>query len=178
MGQNGRCNDDAQKQRGRTHGQPGYDVAFNPQGHLSGAEIVGDQNELIVNKNPYHTVRLAWLKATFPKCFIVCTLRRAVPNIFSLLKKHVRTDEWNRPWREDAWYGVKPRYWRDMLDDDLVTQCTNQWCHVMRKLCDDQSLVDLFVGYRQLCESPGTVLQQILRRGQDRRRGAERGARC
>jgi hypothetical protein len=47
----------------------------------------------IVNKNPYHTVRLPWLKAIFPQSFIVATVRHAVPNIYSLLKKYVRQDE-------------------------------------------------------------------------------------
>jgi hypothetical protein len=115
-------------------------------------------------------VRLPWLKAIFPESFIVATVRRAVPNVYSLLKKYVRADERDRPWREDGWYGVKPRQWRTMLDDDPLIQCTSQWCSVMQKLWDDRSHVDLFVGYRQLCTEPAGVLRRIL----DAACGAER----
>jgi hypothetical protein len=119
---------------------------------------------VIVNKNPYHTLRLPWLKAIFPDSFIVCTVRQAVANIYSLLKKHLRPDERDRPWREDRWYGVKPRHWRTMLDDDPLVQCTNQWCSVMQKLWEDRSHVDLFIGYRQLCADPAGALRLILNR--------------
>ena len=99
------------------------------------------ETAVIVNKNPYHTVRLPWLKAVFPDCFIVAIVRRAVPNIYSMLKKYVRQDEVRRPWREDRWYGVKPRHWRSMLNDDTLLQCTRQWCSVMERLWADSSHV-------------------------------------
>ncbi len=108
-------------------------------------------------------MRLPWLKAIFPRSFIVAIVRRAVPNIYSLMKKYLRPDERDRPWREDRWYGVKPRDWRSLLSDDLQAQCTSQWCGVMRKLWDDRAHVDLVVGYRQLCLDPAGVLQHILR---------------
>ena len=117
----------------------------------------------IVNKNPYHSVRLPWLKAIFPESFIVAIVRRAVPNIYSLMKKYLRQDELDRPWREDRWYGVKPRDWRSLLSDDLQAQCASQWCGVMRKLWDDRAHIDLLVGYRQLCLNPAGVVQRILR---------------
>lgn len=120
------------------------------------------QSAVIVNKNPYHTVRLPWLKAVFPDSFIVATVRRAVPNVFSLVKKYVRPDERDRPWREDGWYGIKPRDWRTMLDDDPLVQCTNQWRSVMQRLWEDRSLVDMFVGYDELCTDPARVLRRIL----------------
>lgn len=118
---------------------------------------------VIVNKNPYHTVRLPWLRALFPDSLIVCTVRRSVPNVYSLLKKHLRQDELDRPWREDRWYGVKPRHWRTMLNDDKLVQCISQWRGVMSKLWEDRSSADMFIDYRRLCEQPGTVMQQILR---------------
>jgi hypothetical protein len=117
----------------------------------------------IVNKSPYHSVRLPWLKAIFPESFIVAIVRRAVPNIYSLVKKYVRQDERDRPWREDRWYGVKPRDWRSMLSDDVQTQCASQWRSVMRKLWDDRAHIDVCVGYRQLCLDPSGVIQRILR---------------
>jgi Sulfotransferase family len=117
----------------------------------------------IVNKSPYHAVRLPWLKTIFPESFLVAVVRRAVPNIYSLMKKYLRRDELDRPWREDRWYGVKPRNWRTLFSDDLQTQCANQWCAVMRKLWDDQAHIDLLVGYHQLCLNPASVVQRILR---------------
>jgi Sulfotransferase family len=117
----------------------------------------------IVNKNPYHSVRLPWLKAIFPESFIVAIVRRAVPNVYSLMKKYLRQDERHRPWREGRWYGVKPREWRSMLSDDLQAQCASQWCGVMRKLWDDRGHIDLLVGYRQLCLNPDAVVHRIIR---------------
>jgi hypothetical protein len=117
----------------------------------------------IVNKSPYHSVRLPWLKAIFPDCFIVVIVRRAAPNVHSLTKKYLRQDELNRPWREDRWYGVKPRGWRDLLSDDLQSQCAGQWCGVMDKVWEDRAYVDLLVGYHQLCGNPAAIVRHILR---------------
>jgi hypothetical protein len=117
----------------------------------------------IVSKSPYHTVRLPWLKAIFPDSFVVAIVRRAVPNIYSLTKKYLRTDERDRPWRADGWYGVKPRGWRYLLSDDPHEQCTNQWCAAMRKLWDDRAHIDLLVGYHHLCANPADVVRRILR---------------
>jgi hypothetical protein len=117
----------------------------------------------IVNKSPYHSVRLPWLKAIFPGSLIVVVVRRPVPNIYSLSKKYLREDERHRPWREDRWYGVKPRGWRSLLSDDLHAQCANQWCAVMQKLWEDRAHVDLLVGYHHLCVDPAGVVRRILR---------------
>jgi hypothetical protein len=117
----------------------------------------------IVNKSPYHSVRLPWLRAVFPESYIVAIVRRAVPNVYSLTKKYLRRDELDRPWREDRWYGVKPRHWRSLLSDDILTQCSSQWSAVMQKLWEDRSYIDLLVGYRQLCRHPEAIVQRILR---------------
>ena len=118
---------------------------------------------VIVNKNPYHSVRLPWIKAIFPNSFVVAMVRHAVPNIYSLTKKYLRQDELDRPWREDRWYGVKPRNWRSLLSDDLIAQCVGQWCGVMGRLWDDRTHIDLLVGYRELCMNPSVVIRRILR---------------
>jgi hypothetical protein len=116
-----------------------------------------------VNKSPYHSVRLPWLEAIFPDSFIVVVIRHAVPNIYSLTKKYLRTDELDRPWREDGWYGVKPRGWRNLMSDDLHAQCAGQWCSVIGKLWEDRTHVDLVIGYQQLCKNPAGVVERILR---------------
>lgn len=124
---------------------------------------LSSQTPLIVNKNPYHTVRLGWLRSLFPESVIVATVRRAVPNVYSLLKKHVRSDEADRPWRADGWYGVKPRHWQSLLDSDPVVQSARQWRSVMTKLWEDRSFVDAFVGYEDLCANPAGAVRRILR---------------
>ena len=132
----------------------------------------------IVNKSPYHSVRLPWLKAIFPGSFIVAIVRHAVPNIYSLMKKHLRQDERDRPWREDRWYGVKPRDWRSLISDDIQAQCASQWCAVMRKLWDDRAHIDLLVGYRQLCLNPTEVVQRILQEACGREAGCTDNLPC
>jgi hypothetical protein len=117
---------------------------------------------VIVNKSPYHSVRLPWLRALFPESLVVAVVRHAVPNVYSLMKKHLREDERDRPWREDHWYGVKPRGWRGMIDD-AVAQCANQWSAVTRKVWEDRAHIDMIVGYRQLCREPRDVVTRILR---------------
>jgi len=51
---------------------------------------------------------------------------------------------------------------RKMIDDDPQVQCTSQWCSVMRKLSEDRAHVDMFVGYRELCRDPASVIRRIL----------------
>ena len=41
---------------------------------------------IIVNKNPYNTVRLPWLRKLFPDSVIIAMVRKPIPNIFSLYK--------------------------------------------------------------------------------------------
>ncbi|MEO8493753.1 MAG: sulfotransferase [Planctomycetota bacterium] len=150
------------------HGELGHEIpAAAADGHMrrileQRLAALHVATPVIVNKNPYHTMRLPWLKSVFPDCFIVATVRRAVPNIYSMLKKYVRQDERDRPWREDGWYGVKPRHWRSMLSDDTLLQCTRQWCAVMGKLWADRAHVDLFVGYPELCREPVKTVRRIL----------------
>jgi hypothetical protein len=151
------------------NGDDGHDISADAA-DSNVREVLGQRlasltviKPLIVNKSPYHSVRLPWLKAIFPDSFTVVVVRRAVPNVYSLTKKYLRPDELDRPWREDRWYGVKPRGWRKLLSDDLHTQCAGQWCGVMAKLWEDRAHINLLVEYERLCRNPAGVVGRILR---------------
>jgi Sulfotransferase family len=118
---------------------------------------------LIVNKNPYNTVRLPWIRALFPEARIVAMVRRPVPNVFSLLKKHSLADEIVIG-PEEGWWGVKPAGWRNHVVDSVVERCAWQWSAVNRKLSDDRGSVDDVIAYHDLCRDPTTFVERILGR--------------
>lgn len=111
----------------------------------------------VVNKNPYNSVRLPWLRAVLPGVLVVATVRAPVPNVYSLAKKHAPQEVGKPP--EEGWWGVKPPGWRDLLDDDKVAQSAAQWVAVNRILLADGP--DLVVGYAELCRDPERVLRAV-----------------
>ena len=71
------------------------------QQRISDSEATG---AVLINKNPYNTVRIAWLKRVFPACKIVAIIRNPMANVFSLQKKHIpHEDRGLGP--EDGWWG-------------------------------------------------------------------------
>jgi hypothetical protein len=120
-----------------------------------------DSGRMAVNKNPYNSVRLPWLRRLFPAACIVGMIRHPVANVFSLVKKYVPHEGRGQP-PEEGWWGVKPRGWRTMLSEDKVLQCARQWQAVNRRLLDDAACVDMLVGYHQLCETPREWVERIL----------------
>ncbi len=123
--------------------------------------LLKTRKSLIVNKNPFNTVRLPWIRKLFPDAFIVAMVRKPVPNVFSLLKKFTPHKGTGSP-PEDGWWGVKPRGWRNLVHQDKVIQCARQWQTVNARLWNDRDLVDLIVNYQQLCMHPATIVQQII----------------
>lgn len=116
---------------------------------------------VIVNKSPYNTVRLPWIRAVFPKAFVVSLVRAPEANVYSLMKKHIpHPGRGHAP--TDGWWGVKPRGWRQLVDPDKTVQCSRQWNAVNQILLRDAGCVDLFLGYRQLCENPNVWVTRIL----------------
>jgi len=114
----------------------------------------------LVLKNPYNTVRVPWLRAALPDARIVAVVRRPLPNVFSLLKKHVENPHTNRG-PEEGWWGVKPAGWRGLLGTDKVAQCARQWERVNARLWADRDEVDLLVPYHELCDAPAAHLARI-----------------
>src|ERR1044072_3405732 len=83
----------------------------------------------LVNKNPYNTVRVPWLRALFPQALILAVVRAAVPTACSLTKKQgPREGRGLEP--GEGWWGVKPRRWRELRDEDTLAQTARQWAAV------------------------------------------------
>jgi hypothetical protein len=126
-------------------------------------EVLDSTAAVILNKNPYNTVRLSWLRAIFPEAVIVAMVRAPVPNVFSLCKKFHPHEQGGLP-PEDGWWGVKPPDWRSLRSDDSVEQCARQWAAVNSILDRDRALADLVLSYRELCARPGNCIADILAR--------------
>jgi hypothetical protein len=118
-------------------------------------------DELVLNKNPYNSVRLPWLRALFPEAVIVATVRRPVANVYSLAKKYVPHDQRGLP-PDEGWWGVKPRGWRELRCEDKPLQCARQWAAVNRRIAVDRDALDAVYPYHELCARPGPVVGELL----------------
>ncbi|NEO38729.1 MAG: sulfotransferase [Moorea sp. SIOASIH] len=119
------------------------------------------QSSLIVNKNPYNVLRIPWLRKLFPDSFIVGIVRKPVPNVFSLLKRFTCRQGY-RYEPEEGWWGVKPKNWQQLIDNNKIIQCAHQWKAVNGKLLQDQNLLNLIVSYDQVCSCPLGTVEKIL----------------
>jgi hypothetical protein len=119
------------------------------------------KSSVIINKNPYNVVRIPWLRKLFPDSIIVGIVRKPVPNVFSLLKRFIHRQGY-RYEPEEGWWGVKPRNWRQLIDNNKVIQCARQWKAINGKLLQDRDLLNLIVGYDQVCSSPLGTVEKIL----------------
>jgi len=116
---------------------------------------------VLINKNPYNSVRLSWLRAMFPHSLIVGVFRNHFANVFSLKKKHM-PHEGRGLGPENGWWGVKPKDWQKLLNDDLITQIGCQWNSVNQEMLDNRNSIDYLFDYDEMCEKPTAVLQTIL----------------
>ena len=125
------------------------------------SSIAGDARALVL-KNPYNTVRVPWLREIFPQAQIVAVVRRPLPNVFSLLKKHVDNPHAVRA-PEEGWWGVKPAGWRELMSHDPVATAAHQWERANARLWADRAQVDWVVPYHDLCAEPENILSEIAR---------------
>lgn len=116
---------------------------------------------ILMNKNPYNTVRIQWLKKIFPECKIVAMYRHPVSNVFSLLKRYVKSDKGVGP--ENGWWGIKPEKWREIFSIDKLKQSAQQWVHVNQHLLNDNDSVDMVVNYDDLCKDPEQVIKKAVK---------------
>jgi hypothetical protein len=114
----------------------------------------------LVLKNPYNTVRVPWLRAALPEAQIVAVVRRPLPNVFSLVKKHAENPHVHRG-PEEGWWGVKPAGWQELADEDKIVQAARQWEAVNAKLWADRDQVDRIVAYHELCADPVAFVTEI-----------------
>lgn len=115
---------------------------------------------ILINKNPYNSVRISWLKAMFPNCKIVAMVRNPYANVYSLLKKHI-PHEGRGLGPEAGWWGVKPKKWQRLVSKNKVVQLACQWKEVNSHLLNNTQNIDLFIEYKSLCESPSHILNEI-----------------
>jgi len=134
------------------------DIKTELQNRLAG---LNTDAPVIVNKNPYNTVRLPWLRKLFPESIIIGMVRRAVPNVYSLLKKFYPHRDQGMP-PEDGWWGTKPKGWRQLVSKDKLAQSSLQWRAINNKLWLDRRYLDMLIGYHAFCASPVPFMEEIL----------------
>lgn len=140
----------------------GADATAGTRDVLGGRLAALDPGDVVVlNKNPYNTVRLPWLRALFPDAVIVAVVRRPAANVYSLAKKYVPHRQRGLEPDAEGWWGVKPHGWRALKDADKVVQSARQWAAVNARLWSDRALVDRLVAYHDLCARPGDVLADL-----------------
>ncbi|ADJ29199.1 sulfotransferase family protein [Nitrosococcus watsonii] len=116
---------------------------------------------ILLNKNPYNTLRLGWLRALFPQARIVAMVRNPLANTYSLAKKYLPHQGRGKA-PEEGWWGVKPPQWREIIQEDKLEQCARQWLTVNQHLLANAWHVDLYLTYEAFCQQPRLWLQRIL----------------
>ncbi|MFK8012612.1 MAG: sulfotransferase [Marinicellaceae bacterium] len=117
---------------------------------------------ILMNKNPNNSVRLRWLKNVFPDCKIVSMVRNPIANVYSLMKKHHHS-QLNLNNGEEGWWGIKPKYWEDIICENKTLQCSRQWDSVNKQILADFEYVDLIINYDSLCSSPNEIINGIIK---------------
>jgi hypothetical protein len=120
-------------------------------------QMLPENCHFLLNKNPYNTVRLEWLKALFPNATIIAIARHPLSNAFSLTKRATKVAHR----LNDGWFGVKPEGWRDLRSKNIVIQSAKQWHAVNRYLIKHQTLVNHFLTYDALCADPHASIEAI-----------------
>jgi hypothetical protein len=116
---------------------------------------------LVVNHNPYNMVRLPWLRTVFPEAVILAVARKPVPNVYSIAKRFVPHPGRGRGPDEDGWWGVKPRGWRVLIDEDKVIQIARQWAATNQRMIETSEFVDAVFRYDRVCSDPAGVLREV-----------------
>jgi len=115
---------------------------------------------ILMNKNPYNSVRVSWLKSMFPSAIILAVFRQPKPNIFSLLKKY-QAHQGQGVAPESGWWGIKPLNWQAMRNNDKTRQSIMQWNAVNTSLLNTQNKIDCFIDYESICHSPNKIIDYI-----------------
>ncbi len=122
--------------------------------------VAEQEAAVLINKNPYNTVRIPWLKRMFPACRIVAIVRNPMANVFSLQKKHIpHKDRGLGP--EDGWWGVKPKAWEAINGANVIEKVASQYQATNACLLRHIDQVDMLISYTQLCENPGQIIAKI-----------------
>jgi len=115
---------------------------------------------ILMNKNPYNSVRVSWLKSVFPTAKIFAVFRKPTPNIYSLLKKH-QDHEGQGVKPESGWWGIKPKGWKSMKQSDKIIQSIMQWNAVNESLLNSKEDIDCYLDYESICSFPNEIIDYI-----------------
>jgi len=125
----------------------------------------------ILDKNPKHCFRTAFLKSIFPNAQFVFLYRRPEPNISSLIEGwksgSYATYRVPRSGNDSfQWHFDLPPEWRAWMDCDLPERCARQWVGYNRALLDaENALPDADVvrcRYEDVIDRPLDVAQSVL----------------
>ncbi len=116
---------------------------------------------VLLNKNPYNTVRVQWVKTIFPESIVVAITRNPVSTVFSLQKKILDYTVRSAEKTEGVWWGIKPKNWFALVHKDKIIQLSQQWSAVNNELIKNTHLIDYMLEYSNLCRSPLSHLQKI-----------------
>jgi hypothetical protein len=124
-------------------------------------EEAGVKEAILMNKNPYNSVRIKWLKKVLPESTIVAVYRNPVANIYSLLKRYDKNNT-QGVMPEQGWWGIKPENWMKMISEDKVLQCSLQWNAVNSDILSNINNIDLLINYENLCNYPTKVIKKTI----------------
>ena len=116
---------------------------------------------ILMNKNPYNTVRIPWLKKVFPDSKVVAMYRNPVANVYSLLKRY-STKNQKGVMPENGWWGIKPQDWLKIQSNNKVLQCSRQWSSVNNEILRNRNQINLIINYDNLCENPEKEMENIF----------------
>lgn len=158
------CGEIYQKHQGK-HGhqvtEDDFDINHQKLLHQRMSKVSIDA-PILINKNPYNTMRIPWLKKMFPDCKIVAMVRNPYANIFSLMKKHIPHDGRGLG-PEDGWWGVKPINWESLKSNYLTYQLAKQWRDINNDIVSNKDYIDMTINYKYLCHNPSLYIQLILK---------------
>lgn len=117
------------------------------------------QAPILMNKNPYNSVRIRWLKAVFPSCKIVAVYRNPIANVYSLLKKYSEPEQKMK--HGNSWWGIKPKHWKSLLSENKIVQSSSQWVAVNKEILDNLQYIDCLWSYDKICNEPNKLVQTV-----------------
>jgi LPS sulfotransferase NodH len=122
--------------------------------------LVDPRRDILVEKNPKHTLRIPFLDALFPDCRIIHLIRDGRDTVASLMFRN----------RGPEWGHLKTPGWADLLaryPGENHIRCAHQWRDAVR-ICraDGQGLPPgryLEVRYERLVADPAATIDEVLR---------------
>ena len=119
----------------------------------------------LINKNNQNSLRLRYLKSTFPDAFIIHVVRDARPVVLSNMAR-VEKD----PYRRGFPFGrfPKPVAWRSYMDKPVVEQFAHQWSDITAEIRKDGPAMfgpDQYaeIKFEEFCADPVGTIRRLDR---------------